>query len=542
MSERVSPIRPELLAAKIERIENFEEPKLLEEFGSRPQLVSALWYLQHVSQPRNYAGGLTKFAHDLVAHDPLALGTPQMLAASPVDRYTIAQAVKIVRELPLHVLDELFGDDAWIYRNTFKRDWHAKTIQLTKPTEDYYFGISFSDDDEQELPPKRYEFSRAELEQKLLAIVTPAALRDSCLTEARESLARYFKEVCESPCVAFRDDQFGSGAPWYFSNVGAALLAFIEHRADAVKATLAQTEITTIVERWVRKSRSIQRSVLISGNSRFGKTEAIKLQAAMHPGLCRLVNTPATSAISDLLREVALALGIEVGPRNVGRELREQIDYVLRFSRLQLIFDEAQFAILPTTYSRNTAPARLNWIRRAIIDQGISAVFVCTPQSYLPAKRKFERTTGFAMQQFEERIFAINLPDELSRPDLLAVARVHFPDLRSEYLEYVVDKALATERNYISDIEKIATLARDEARENGRPAPKLCDIERAIADVLPTIETPAPASLEQASRTVTATPLQASRRADPKPLQEDGVRQSTLPILRRGKPATQLVS
>ncbi len=91
----------------------------------------------------------------------------------------------------------------------------------------------------------------------------------------------------------------------------------------------------------------------------------LALFAAMNPGACRLIETPATNAIGDLLREVAKALGIEVGPQNSGRELRERIDYVLRFSTLLLCFDEAQL-ILPVAYSRNTAPARLNWVRRSV--------------------------------------------------------------------------------------------------------------------------------------------------------------------------------
>jgi hypothetical protein len=103
----------------------------------------------------------------------------------------------------------------------------------------------------------------------------------------------------------------------------------------------------------------------------------------------------------------------------------------------------------------------------------------------------------------------------LSESDLLAVARIHFADLSDEYLHYVVDKALATERNYVSDIEKIATLAKDNAREHGRDRPLLCDIEAAIADVLPTRPAAAPTAPLQpsilAARKGAAKPVQASR-------------------------------
>src|SRR5580704_2884635 len=71
------------------------------------------------------------------------------------------------------------------------------------------------------------------------------------------------------------------------------------------------------------------------------------------------------------------------------------------------------------------------------------AVLVCTTQSYLPAKRRFVNKMGFAMEQFDERILkTVQLPEELCEADLLAVARIHFPELASEYLQFVVNTAL----------------------------------------------------------------------------------------------------
>ena len=198
------------------------------------------------------------------------------------------------------------------------------------------------------------------------------------------------------------------GAPWYFAKVGEALLAFIDARAQQLRSRLAETEVTKEIRLWFAKSRRMQKSIMFIGNSRFGKTETVEVEAIADPGRCRLVNTPASNAMSDLLREVAKSLGIEVGPGTSGRDLRDLIDYVLRFSHLQLIFDECQF-LIEQNYSRNTAPARLNWVRRSIMDQGSPVVFVCTPQSYEPAKNRFVRATGFAMEQFDKRFYSVNI-------------------------------------------------------------------------------------------------------------------------------------
>jgi hypothetical protein len=465
-STYTQPVRAELLAAKIDKLKNFELPRLFDEFAAEPRSIEALWFLQYVSCPQNYAGGLNRFAADLIDSEQNLIGTDHMRKIGLADSYQLRDAVKVLREVPGIVREELFGNRAerGLFEETYLRSKHRN-----KP--------SAWDDG-------------------LVQIVTPAAVRNVYVEAARSELAGYFKELCEMPHVGFRPatEEVSGGAPWYFPKVADALLEFIDRRREALRSRIAETEITQLVSRWMTTSRNTKRAVMISGNSRFGKTEAVKLFAEMNPGRCRLVNTPATNALGDLLREVAKSLGIEIGPQNAGHDLRERIDYVLRFSHLQLCFDESQL-LLPAAFSRNTAPARLNWVRRSVMDQGIPAVFVCTPQSYLPAKRRFVKATGFAMEQFDERILkTVHLPEELSECDLLAVARIHFDDLSDEYLHYVVDKALATERNYISDIEKIAALAKDNAQEHGRKLPTLSDINAAISDVLPTRPGASPAA------------------------------------------------
>ena len=508
MREPTRPIRPEILAAKIEKLENFEQPRLLEEFAAEPRLVRALWFLQWISQPANYPGGLSKFTDDLLlAAPPESVGTQHSVKAnSQQGRYKLSDAIEIFRDLPDSALEELFGLDTNLIQNAY--------------------GSGDSDEDWSDGPAKPRQSPKI-WNAWLLKKLTPESVRRVCMRAARENLADYFKNLCELPHIGFRqcDRRDGEhGAPWYFVAIADALLAYMDVRAEQLQSGLADTEISRLVSRWIVKSSNMKRSVMIIGNSRFGKSEAVKLHAKMYPGSCRFVDTPAFNAISDLLLEVAKSLGLEIGPTNVGRELRERIDYVLRFSRLQMIFDESQ-RLLPATYSRNTAPARLNWVRRSIMDQEIAAVFVCTPQSYLPAKRQFLKTTGFAMEQFDERILkTVHVPNELSEADLLAVGKIHFGDLPEDYLGYVVDAVLATERNFVSDIEKIAALAKDNAREHGRNRPTRADIDAAIGDVLPSIK---PTAMPKKDRTESPVHRRCKPPAEPLPMSRRGLETSS---------------
>ena len=255
------------------------------------------------------------------------------------------------------------------------------------------------------------------------------------------------------------------------------------------------------------------------GNSRFGKTETVEVEAIADPGRCRLVNTPASNAMSDLLREVAKSLGIEVGPGTSGRDLRDLIDYVLRFSHLQLIFDECQF-LIEQNYSRNTAPARLNWVRRSIMDQGSPVVFVCTPQSYEPAKNRFVRATGFAMEQFDKRFYSVKLPERLGEADLFAVGRKHCGDLDEAYLQKVVGTVLTAKGNFVGDMEMIGTLAKDNALDHGRERPMRADIEAAIARVFPSVK---PASPVQEAQPTSSIQRPCKRAAEPLPMPRSGL-------------------
>jgi len=536
----VAPIRPELLAGKLEKIENFELPRLFDEFVERPGLLRVLCYLQHVSQPRNYTGGLARFASDLIDATGDLIGTTQMHKAAIVrGSYSLSDAVCVVSEIPHSVREDIFGE-------------HTESIEAVVGCRGFSFSTTTSIEEGDvrveewgDSPLKEISKGRrAFFNRELCSTLTPVRAKEVCTATAREDLADYLKNVCELPHVGLLPPsprraghgrrsyrEVVHGAPWYFVRIADALCAFIDRREKELRGEIAQTAITKLIETWTAKSRRMGLAVMIIGNSRFGKTESVQLEAAMRPGHCRIVQTPPGNTLSDLLREVARSIGLEVGPQANVRALAEKIDYVIRFLKLQLIFDEAQF-LLPANYSRNTAPARLNWFRRTLMDQQIPAVLVCTPQSYLPAKLRFVKTTGFAIQQFEERIDkTVNLPVELDEADLLAVARVHFPDLSEDYLHYVVGKTAATERNYVSDIAKIARHALDNARENGRKLPLLADINAAMADVLPIVHAQQPQIPVPVTRR--AAPLQRPRKPTAAPLPERSIRPTSDSFSRR---------
>jgi hypothetical protein len=482
MSSENRPINPLRVAQKMHGVRNFENFTLFEEFRKEPRLIEVLWALQFFSQPARpkpghegqfiggYPGGLRAFTHDFINDSLDLIGTHKMRQLGAA-RYDHKSASTVYNEIPSH--DRALGDagDEWMFE--------AVLCNATERNGDPFF--------DEPVRPRRIS-DRAQS-----AIVRKAnreAFLKLCIKSARESLADYLRNLCELPHVHFhRDtdaDRWAEGQPpWFFADLGNALLRFIDRRKQATYRQIADTEISRLVGKWLGRAQATRRGVLISGNSRFGKTESVQAYCEANPGLARLIQTPSSNSESDLLRAVTKAFGMEVGPKQRGYQLREEIGYLIEQAALMLVFDEAQ-AIFPLSFGRNTPPTRLNWIRRNVLDCGVPAGFVCTPQSYESARRKYLRVTNFAIQQWDERLLqTVHLPGEVGHEDLLAIARIRFPALDQDYLEYLVNAVQMTERNFVSDISRIADLAGLNAEESGRTQPNLADIEAAIADALP---------------------------------------------------------
>lgn len=469
------------------RARNFENPALVTEFNEEPRLVEVLWALQFYSQPARpkpwhegqfisgYRGGLRAFTHDLIEDSIDLIGTRQMRVLGEVT-YDREMASAVYNEIPWRERDLVEGDDRRAFDSALGDDSErldpARFIEAT---------------------PRKKRISEREI-RTIVRKANRAAFEELCVRAARESLTGYLRNLCELPNVRFRrvvgepwtdDDR----APWYFADVAEALLRFIDRLRAAAYRQIAETEVSRLVGKWLGRAHSTRRGVLISGTSRFGKTESVQTFCEAHPGRARLVQTPPSNSESDLLRAVAKSFGMEIGPKQRGYQLREEIGYLVDQAGLMLVFDEAQ-GIFPASFGRNTTPTRLNWIRRSVLDCGVPAAFICTPQSYQNARRKFLRATNFSIEQWDERLLqTVHLPEEVPHEDLLAIARIRFPTLYSEHLKFLVNAVKLTERNYVSDISRIADLARLNAGESGRDAPNLADIKAAIADVLPATKT-----------------------------------------------------
>jgi hypothetical protein len=517
------PIPAKTLAAKMKKARNFALPTLQAQLEAEPRLEELLWTLQWCSFSENYPGGLARFTRDFLEDSADLLGTKRMReCVAKSETFTPSIAREIYRELPCEVREEMGYCDADV------EDWDDRSwpFSARNPWKDPHvlYLRSFGEHEEAEslvrqrlvrqqertceVEPHREE--RRRCEEGVLATTDLGTFQQPCLAHAQTGLAAYLRNLCECEYVHFsataknEDDRPAGRPPWYFADVALALIRFIERRKARIFSAIAETAISREMRTWLELARVQRRAVRVIGSSRFGKSEFGKAWCLASPGLARLVTVPDSNSMPDLLRAVAMNLGIE--PWQTTARLRGEIEFVLEHSGIFVVFDEAH-RLFPSQFSRTTAPARLEWVRHNVMDAGLGCAFIATRQGYETARRKYLGKTGYAIEQFEERILkTVALPEELEESDLLRIARIHLPNLADDYHAHVVDKVLLARRSFVSDLEKVATLSRHFATAARKASPGLAEINAALAEILPPAE---PESGSPKSQRPTPAPLAA---------------------------------
>jgi hypothetical protein len=421
-----------------------------------------------------------------------------VLTSSPGRKYTFAEKTSVWYELPEKDRPELVenGEAKWIAKSILN-DW------------DWSGNVDFEADELREV-------------QRLLKQYDETFFFNLCRNAAQTNLPKYLASLCNDPdknlvCSGSRKcakkskvQRWHHGETWYFDDLTEAVLEMMKLHKERVLKTLAKTAVTAKVFDALDYALSENCSVRIEGDSRFGKTQSIETWTSMQPGRARLVNVPASNTLIDLLRKVADAVGIAYSYKTSQNEIKAKVEFVIQHCRLFLVFDECAF-LVPQTYSKTTSPVRLNWVRTEIIDRHLPFAAVVTPQAFHGAVKQFVRTTGYVMEQFLGRtLLTVPLPSELEEKDLIAVAKIHFPEMDDDHLGLIAAQAMLSE-NYLMAVEAIAKRARYIAKRDNHRAVTLRDLDIAISEVI----APQPAATSDAPVSRSAQPRQLKRQEAP---------------------------
>jgi hypothetical protein len=215
----------------------------------------------------------------------------------------------------------------------------------------------------------------------------------------------------------------------HFNDLWGALVALRKAEIEAARKEIVETAVSARVFEaldFVRESRSF---VLIEGREGLGKSEAARNWCRRHPGEAVYVSLQSGTDEMTLFRCIAQAVGTACAITRKAGEIKANVEKALQPGHLTLVLDEAHFLWPQSGRAERSAPKRVDWLRTALIDSGVSVAIVSTPQYFGNQCDRFRRG-GWNANQIQRRLAHIErLPETLSLPDMRAVISLHFPQI-----------------------------------------------------------------------------------------------------------------
>jgi hypothetical protein len=473
----LKPISIETAAKKLATAENLSDPEFAKAIESEPRLPELLLFLQWLSiQPGGLQRAMCKTVEDFAPQfGPACLHTGNPL--------TIEQKHEAWQPLPAACKADFIPSNAWRDNPVDREgslDW-----------EHYDY-------------PEPESAAEKKVFRALLAEIAEDDLRALCLDTASENLPAVIRALfCDST-------EWRNPAPWYCPDLVAVLLESMELHASRVQQERAHTEIYKIIFDNIDYCVSEKRLIKIDGQARTGKSEACLAFATAYPGRVRLVTTPPGTSKRDLFIELSDSVGMPPKSATSTRRMSDAVQYVIRHARLGIIFDEAQFLLPPPT-STTYAPARLDWVRRNVIDRKLPCALVCTPQTFNHAVRNLRDKRGYNFDQILGRIdLTVPLPDTVEKDGLAEILKIHGTGIPQKLHPFLLSEVLIKGRkdSSVKAFEAVCCRARHLARRDGGRLVTQADLETAISEVIPAQIAPA---LQPSSRKTAMPPKRETR-------------------------------
>lgn len=196
-------------------------------------------------------------------------------------------------------------------------------------------------------------------------------------------------------------------------------------------APVAETSILRRIHKCIDDAWNSAGFALIHGNSRIGKTTAARSWVEANYDKARYVSLQAGGGEISFFRCISEALGCTYFANQTAARLRDAVFSALRGRDLMLVIDEAHLLF---GTSNRVSISRIEWLRTALINEGIPVVLLTTPQ-FQDRINQAGQQSGFNLDQFKGRLSNVEvLPAEPEADDFAAVAKTMIPDAKPRTL------------------------------------------------------------------------------------------------------------
>jgi hypothetical protein len=378
------------------------------------RVIAVLWWLQQVSWRD---GGLDKLAEDFLTENAHLVGTPAMhrFGMQSGQIYSSAQVKEVRQELPRELRDQFL----------LKGERGLSEV-LANRARRLLDDIDDIDD-----------FDVADRAERRPISFPASDFREACWIDPGQ-LAKELKQWLVNPSTT------PTASLWNMPGLWEALCQWREREATPAVRRIVETEITRKVSEELDYALEQKTFVLIEGREGIGKSEAAVDWCARHPGQAIYVRLECGSDETTLYRAIARQIGTACSYGRTAVDMRARIQDALQCGHLMLVLDEAHFLWPQSERSERTSPKRIDWLRTALVDFGVPVALISTPQFFARQCDRF-RKAGWNSLQIQRRLArTVQLPEELSVDDLLAVARRSFPHAADGLLKRIAALALGT--------------------------------------------------------------------------------------------------
>ncbi|WP_269538103.1 ATP-binding protein [Cerasicoccus fimbriatus] len=257
-------------------------------------------------------------------------------------------------------------------------------------------------------------------------------LRDSALKLAASHLPNVLHKLCISgrAALARRVYQSAPSALDWFPDLLNCLHDHRRHYRPSSISEIAQTSILQKVWNAMDEAQATGGLTIVHGNSRIGKTTAAKSWVNLNLDKARYLTLEAGSGDAQFYREIALALGCQIGQTTSLARTKQAIADTLRSGDVMLIIDEAHLLM---GSGRKANLARIEWLRTALLNRDVPVVLLSTPQ-FNQRLNQGGAESGFNIDQFKGRLNNfVKLPESPKVEDYHAVAESLAPNATPEF-------------------------------------------------------------------------------------------------------------
>jgi hypothetical protein len=265
-----------------------------------------------------------------------------------------------------------------------------------------------------------------------------------------------------------------------------ALLLFMDEHAQEELGRFVETSLSRRVFRELDCVRITGDPCQFLGETRLGKTFSFEGMERIWPGRYWRHEVEPGNGVRDLVFGMARDLGYEAGV-SLERAKANVLSFLKR-SGLVVLFDEAH-RLFPATFSKDTAPTRLEWVRH-LCDQGVRCAFMATVQNYTNSKDRFLKKTKFAIEQWDARVGEPIILDTIPESgEIRAAVGSLLPGQPADVIAEI-SLLCRTSQKYFSVMRGLCSRALFEAQDAGREIITSADINAAKRRFCPTFAEP----------------------------------------------------